>query len=104
MSKSIVVALVSSIVALCVSPAPGGSNPYSVTASPGKITVVPSGGWHINEDYPWIAKGKTGSSHKFSLSWNAAVATGVPSGPVKVKGGVCNANTCTVVAFDTTVP
>lgn len=82
----------------------GAPPPCKLTASPGKISVVPAGGWHVNVEYPWRAVLKDGSSRQFSLQWNSAVAVGLPKGPASVKGSLCSATTCVAVSVKVEVP
>ena len=68
-----------------------------------KIAVVPAGGWHVNEGYPWRARTTTGEVVPFKLKWNEAVAE-PPPGDVTVIGGLCSAMTCITFKKNLTVP
>lgn len=90
------------IIAMIV-PAAGGDVPATFQVNPRHVTVVPVGGWHINEDFPWRALSHSGASASFHLRWNEASAD-LPPGNVTVMGGVCSLTTCVAFKKDLKVP
>lgn len=87
--------------------APSGaapSNPYTLKARPGEVSIVPHGGWHVNEEFPWDVQTADGKHHRFFLSWNLAMAKDLPPGEATGKGGVCSSNTCVTFSFKVKVP
>lgn len=81
-----------------------GSQPYKIQTSPATVTVIPAGGWHLNEDYPWQIVGSDSKVRKFSLRWNIATAADLPKGSAAIRGGVCNLNTCVLITRIVEVP
>lgn len=79
-----------------------GDIPATFQVSPHRLVVVPVGGWHINEDYPWRAKSGN-CAVPFRLKWNEAAAE-PPPGDVTVVGGLCSATTCISFKKNLTVP
>lgn len=68
----------------------------------GRVTVEPTGGWHINVDYPWslrVGEAKLG----FTLSQGSASVAGAPSGAGVIRGGVCSESQCRTFKRDVTV-
>ena len=99
--------IVSVIAAFVTFLAPAHANtkdPYTLKARPGGVCVVPHGGWHINEDFPWSIKTSDGAYHSFYLSWNLADAKDLPQGEATGRGGVCSSTTCVTFGFKVKVP
>lgn len=92
------------IVAALVLSIAGSSTPYTVQTSPSTVTVMPAGGWHLNEDYPWRIVTSDSKQRGFVLKWNSATATGLTKGPATLRGGVCNANTCVSITRIVVIP
>lgn len=82
----------------------GGTHPYNLQTPPGGVTVIPAGGWHINESYPWKITASDAKTMKFSVKWNVATVSGLTKGPATWRGCVCNANTCVSIGGDVVVP
>lgn len=77
---------------------------YVLSVKPGEIVVRPAAGWHINEEFPWTARSTSGASKAFKTSPAIAAARDLSKDTYKVKGGVCNANSCVTLSFETQVP
>lgn len=90
MSKYFAIPVISSLFLLCGSTDTDVPVTFSTTSQ--KITIVPAGGWHINESFPWRAS--AGSTQlKMNISWNEASVIS-PPGNTTVMGGICSATTC----------
>lgn len=80
------------------------SQPFTIQVSPSTVKVIPAGGWHINQEYPWKIVMSDKSVGSFVLKWNGAEATKLKRGHGIVKGGMCNANTCVSFSRDVEIP
>ena len=63
---------------------------FDLTITPGKVSVTPKTGWHINLAYPWkLTIGDTKlDKTKFKLTETSA-SVEAPKGAGKLKGAVC---------------
>jgi len=100
--KNFVAAGASIITILMSLPTGAGDVPATFQLSPRRVAVVPVGGWHVNEDYPWRASLED-CTVSFRLKWNEAIAE-PPPGEVVVVGGLCSATACISFKKKLTVP
>ena len=78
---------------------------FDVKVTPGKVTIVAKGKWHINKDYPWsLSVGdKKIDSKSFHLEEKSAFVD-APKGAGNVKGGICNGDQCRMIKVPVDVP
>jgi len=78
---------------------------FDVKVTPGHVTVMAKGKWHINKDYPWsLAVGKEKLKDvKFALEEKTAKVE-APKGSFNMKGGICNGDQCRMFNVPVEVP
>ncbi|HEX3595858.1 MAG TPA: hypothetical protein VHU80_12185 [Polyangiaceae bacterium] len=88
---------------LVASSAARADEDYDVKVTPGKVTIVAKGKWHINKDYPWALVVGEKKVTTFALEEKTATVD-APKGAANVKGGICNGDQCRMLKVAVDVP
>ena len=79
---------------------------YTVSIESGRLTILPSRGWRVDDHAPWATRGGPSEPwiRNFSTLPFAATATDLGPGRVQFFGGICDESRCHRIRGEAVMP